>query len=220
MVRTMNINFCGTLIALLFWIAPMVMAQPNHDATLNLTQQLSTFQSFKANFHQITQNEDGMTMQESFGEMAVEKPNRFFFRIERPVKQLIVSDGVQIWIDEPDLNQVLVKSFDEAIATIPVALLIKSPEHIHNHFTVTQLPSETPNTCSFQLTPLQRNDLFDTVILSFESGQLTKMVVSSSLSSTTIWTFSAGVIDFCKTTTCKNLFTFQIPKNADIVQMD
>jgi outer membrane lipoprotein carrier protein len=79
--------------------------------------------SAKATFTQTVTAPDGAKKKPSTGTFEFARPNRFRFDYQKPYPQLIVGDGNQVWLHDPDLQQVTVRAMDKAMGATPAALL-------------------------------------------------------------------------------------------------
>ena len=80
-------------------------------------------QSARTGFEQKVFDRDQRLVQASSGTFAFQRPGRFRWQIRVPYEQLIVGDGTRVWIHDPDLNQVTVRSMGKALGSTPAALL-------------------------------------------------------------------------------------------------
>src|SRR5690554_5175024 len=95
------------LTAFVLSIVPLVAAaQP---AVEKLAAMLGSMQSYQALFIQIVTDQRGARVQETAGYIQAKRPNLFFWETQPPLAQQIVADGQEIWIFDPDLEQVTVK---------------------------------------------------------------------------------------------------------------
>lgn len=88
----------------------------------DLEQVLSTTGRFSADFVQITTDPDGREMDKSSGHVYFSRPDRFRWEYKEPYVQLIVSDGDDVWLYDPDLEQVTVQPLSDQ-ARGPMAVL-------------------------------------------------------------------------------------------------
>lgn len=87
---------------------------------------LDTAKTLRADFTQtVTARNDAHSRrpQESSGVMIFSRPGKFRWQIDKPYSQLLVGDGKQVWIYDPELRQVTVKKMDAALGSTPAALL-------------------------------------------------------------------------------------------------
>jgi len=80
----------------------------------------------RATFTQTVTAPDGR-QKTSSGSFEFSRPGRFRFVYEKPYAQTIVGDGTQVWLYDPDLNQVSSRKMGEALGATPAALLV-SPD--------------------------------------------------------------------------------------------
>lgn len=74
-------------------------------------------------FTQTVTDASGVVSEESRGEFAIERPGRFRWDYRTPFEQIIVADGRELWVYEPDLDQATVRPVDEQTADAPGLLL-------------------------------------------------------------------------------------------------
>jgi outer membrane lipoprotein carrier protein len=80
-------------------------------------------QSARAAFEQRVYDRERRLVQESKGTFSFLRPGRFRWTTALPYEQLIVGDGERVWIHDPDLNQVTVRTMARAFGSTPAALL-------------------------------------------------------------------------------------------------
>ena len=79
--------------------------------------------SIRAQFHQTVVDGQGRKLQEVDGSMQLQRPGKFRWDYNKPFVQQIVGDGEKVWLFDPDLNQVTVRSIGKALGSSPAALL-------------------------------------------------------------------------------------------------
>lgn len=67
--------------------------------------------------------------------MLFSRPGKFRWQYDQPYPQLIVGDGIKLWVYDKELNQVTVKKLDQAVGSSPAALLAGENE-IETAFTL------------------------------------------------------------------------------------
>lgn len=77
----------------------------------------------RAEFSQTVLAKNGRKPAFSSGTMALSRPGKFRWQIEKPYPQLIVGDGEKVWLYDPELKQVTVKKVGAALGGTPAALL-------------------------------------------------------------------------------------------------
>ncbi len=93
-----------------------------------LHQFLNSTRTLKADFSQIVVAKNGRKPQQSSGVVAIARPGKLRWDIQKPYPQLVVGDGEKIWIYDPELKQVTVRKAGQAISGSPAALLAGSNE--------------------------------------------------------------------------------------------
>jgi outer membrane lipoprotein carrier protein len=79
-------------------------------------------------FEQRVFDSDGRQQQVSTGTVKLSAPRQFRWEYLKPSPQLIVADGDQVWIYDPDLEQVTVRSQSSEEQSSPLAVLIDPTE--------------------------------------------------------------------------------------------
>lgn len=180
------------------------------------TDRLQTFyndvKSLRASFGQTVTDANGKLMQRASGTMALQRPGRFRWDYEQPHDQLIVADGNKVWLYDPELEQVTVKSQGEALGDTP-AQLLSSGKPLEQSFRVSELPARDGIEW-VELTPKSKDTGFDRVRLGFDAKSLAKMELVDAFGQTTRLTFT-GVERNPRLDA--NLFKFIPPKGVDVV---
>lgn len=104
-------------------LAPAWAMGQNTDPVADLKAFQAQVRSAQGRFTQTVSSADGGRKKTSFGEFAFQRPNRFRFVYVQPFAQTIVGDGQKVWLHDPDLAQVSVKSMGKAVGETPAALL-------------------------------------------------------------------------------------------------
>ena len=112
------------ILALLFLLPGMALAS-GVDSLHNFLLHSHTIRS---QFNQTVLDRNGKQVQNASGVMQFSRPGKFRWVYEKPYAQLIVGDGVKVWMYDADLNQVTVKKLDQALGSTPAALLAGNNE--------------------------------------------------------------------------------------------
>ena len=107
----------------------------NAGAIDKLQRFLESTKTMRADFAQIVVAKNGKRPQQSSGVMMFSRPGKFRWQIERPYSQLLVGDGMKVWIYDPDLRQVTVKTVGTALGGTPAALLA-GDSNLEKNFTL------------------------------------------------------------------------------------
>ena len=104
------------------FISMFQLVQAQTDSEL-LQQKLAKFNTLNADFAQQVTSPDGQVIQESWGQLTISRPGNFHWQVTKPDEELIVSNGVDMWLYSPFIEQVTIMNFSDAIAGTPFALL-------------------------------------------------------------------------------------------------
>jgi outer membrane lipoprotein carrier protein len=114
-------GLCTVALLVLSWSAQA-------GAIEQLHQFLQSTKTLKAEFAQTVIAKNGRKPQQSSGQVAISRPGKLRWDIQKPYPQLVVGDGEKVWIYDPELKQVTVRKAGQAIGGSPAALLAGSNE--------------------------------------------------------------------------------------------
>jgi len=125
---------------LVFWcvltsFSSFTFAQTDRDV---LQKKLAKFTVIEADFKQQVINPEGQLIQESAGKLIISRPGSFYWEVTQPDEELIVSNGQNIWLYSPFIEQVTIMNFADAIAGTPFVLLSGANARQWENFDVTQ----------------------------------------------------------------------------------
>lgn len=120
-------------------------------------------------FDQQLIDDAGKVSNQGAGEMWIGRPGRFRWEYRRPYQQLIISDGRQIWIYEPDLQQATVRALDQALTETP-AWLLSGERPLRESFTVTLRADISDQLQHYRLTPLRKEGGYASFELVFSTA--------------------------------------------------
>lgn len=189
----------------LFFVVNAVHAEPANDS---LSALLKNMQSFSANFVQ-TITDNGKTLQKSQGQMWLQRPGQFRWQVNSPTKQTIIAHGKRLWIYDPDLEQVTIRSFTKTAGQTPAMLLSDPNISLSQDFNV-----KSTGTDSFTLTPKNKNEMLVHLKLSFTNKMIHKMELEDHLGHITVIQFNHTKIN---PSLAASLFNFVPPKGIDII---
>ena len=173
---------------------------------------LHNLESFKADFSQTLSNERGDILETSSGEVYLQNPGKFRWVYREPYSQLIITDGVTLWLYDQDLEQVTIRDVSKTIDKTPAAI-ISGQENINKYYVSIDL-GEIEGYDWIELTPRDIENQYSSVRLGFNRNELGMMVMFDNLGQITR-------IDFHNPVRNKRfggpLFTFEIPENVDVI---
>jgi len=177
-----------------------------------LTQLLDKSRTISANFSQLTLDGTGTQLQETTGQMAVQRPGLFYWHTDAPAEQVVVSDGKNVTLWDPDLEQATIKKLDQRLTETPALLLSGDVSKISQSFDITS--KEQGEVMDFVLKPKTKDTLFDSLRLSFRRGLVNDMQLIDSVGQRTNILFTAVKANEAIPA---SKFKFDIPKGADVI---
>lgn len=185
------------------------------SATQQLSDLLKPLQSLSGQFTQIIADSDGEILQSSHGEFWVQRPGRLRWQTQAPYEQLLVTNEENLWLYDPDLEQVTVKVANKSLQQTPAAILSGDVESLNESYLITQKGASTGNDQQvFSLKPIQDGALFEQLTLRFMSDGITSMEVLDSLGQIT--TISLDSIT-PNADIEADMFTFSAPPGTDVL---
>ncbi|MDQ7987185.1 outer membrane lipoprotein chaperone LolA [Pseudomonas sp. G34] len=182
-------------------------------AVKRLTELLNQAQTISARFSQLSLDGSGTQLQETSGELALKRPGLFRWHTDEPMEQLLVSDGKQVWLYDPDLEQVTIQSLDQRLTHTPALLLSGDVSQIRENFEITF--KEGGSVVDFILKPKSKDTLFDSLRLSFRNSVLNDMQLIDSIGQRTNILFMNVKMN---QPLDDKQFSFEIPEGADVIQ--
>ena len=119
------------------WAAPV---QASADPVQALRAFVREATTGRAAFTQTVTSPDGQRRRVSSGSLEFQRPGRFRFQYAKPFEQLIVADGVRVWIHDPELSQATSRPLAQALGQTPAAILAGGS--LERDFELSALPAE------------------------------------------------------------------------------
>lgn len=183
------------------------------DGSEKLHTLLKEYNSFSANFEQVTLAENGREAQKTEGQLSMAKPNLFRWESKMPFPQEIVSDGQYLWIYDPDLEQVTQRRADSQQNSAPALILNGQVETLKQHYSI-RLLGDSGSDQIFELLPLGEQSSFSSIRLAFSGGVITELMLEDSLGQRTSIVFSEQQLN---PELDEQLFFFRVPADADLL---
>ncbi len=124
----------------------------------------------------------------SQGTLALKAPRQFRWETKKPYQQLIVADGEKVWIYDPDLEQVSVRSQGTEEAHSPLTVLTDLSQ-LDRDFTTSE-QGEHDGLTWLRLKSKDKEPQFAYCDLGFDGNSLTRMRFEDTLGDTTEIRFS------------------------------
>ena len=171
--------------------------------------QVSTLQG---SFSQQVFSKKNKMIQNSTGQLFLNRPGKFRWVYKTPEPQVIVGDGKNIWIYDEDLEQVTIKPMSRAISSAPIALLTRkqSPDA---QFYVKPMSLKVAGLDWFQLTPRKKSKDFKFVEIGLDANGLRQMIMHDQLGQRTVIQLNAKK----NVPISGNTFFFKVPAGVDVI---
>lgn len=195
-------------------------------AVTHLSALLAPLSAFDARFEQTLISAKGQELQRVSGSLQALRPGYFRWVTEAPLAQTLVADGEQVWIYDPDLEQVTVQPVNEQASNTPALLLSGQVASIAEAYEVSYIErpaggSEAPAESvskrmpDFRLVPKGPDSLFESLTLHFVGETLQAMTLEDSLGQKTLLRFSEVRQNPPLT---PEDFSFAIPDGVDVIR--
>lgn len=184
------------------------------DKPNQLDSFLEGLETFSAAFEQTLLNQHGEELEKSIGVMYIRRPGMFHWAYWEPYVQYLISDGVNLWIYDEDLEQVTIRDISNVIEESPAAILGGDID-IDKHYVVIDIDIEgTDGIDWLDLTPRDVESQYSAIRLGFQAGQLVRMILFDNLGKTTQIKF----LDMKRNNTLNiELFQFTVPAGVDVI---
>jgi outer membrane lipoprotein carrier protein len=206
----MTRKYLAVLALLLTTLVHVDLAQA--DPVARLKAFYASTPVMKAQFKQTIVDKSGHKLQEVTGLMQLQRPGKFRWDYKTPYVQLIVGDGHKVWMYDPDLNQVTVRTLDKILGASPAALLAGNLD-VEKIFVLKDVGRQDDLEW-VQATPKDKDGGFDHVLLGFRGDQLAEMELHDNFSQTTVIEFTT--LERNPKLSAK-AFQFVPPPGADVV---
>jgi len=174
-------------------------------------QFLSQTKTGTADFEQMVYDKGQRVTQQAKGKFVFSRPGKFRWTYEKP-KQLIVGDGVKVWIYDEDLAQVTVRKLGNALSSTPAALLT-GEANVQNLFALTE-QGVVDGIDWLEAKPKQADTGFERIRIGFSGDALAAMELFDQFGTRTSLKFvnmkRNAAID-------TGQFQFTPPKGVDVV---
>lgn len=173
---------------------------------------LTRVTTLRADFRQQVIDSRQQLIEDSTGQVVMQRPGRFRWDYQQPYARVIVSDGTQLWLYEPDLEQVIIRQLDAGIGDTPAALLT-GKQDVLERFNVSK-SWQADGLQWVRLVPKAKDADFAVVRLAFDGQKLVNLELDDRLGQQTQVRFSNIEIN---PQLSESSFRFDIPPGADVI---
>lgn len=206
----MSVKKTLTALALTLVMPATALASEGAD---RLTRILEPLETYEARFEQLILDGSGERLQQANGQMWLSRPGKFRWEVNAPYQQEVISDGSEVYLYDPDLEQVTVQALDQRVTHTPALLLSGSARELTESYEVTRQQQGGNET--FRLVPKSPDTLFEELQMTFRSERLAALQMIDSTGQETVIEFSDvrtnHAID-------ESRFAFQIPEGTDVIR--
>ncbi len=128
-----------------------------------LKHKLQQVKQFSGEFTQQVIDDEGNIIQTANGTLKVSQPNLVNWHTLSPEETLIVSDGDNLWLYDPFVEQATVYTIDASVANTPILLLTSVDDSIWQQYHVQQ-----SNERGYLITPKDDNSRVQSLELTFK----------------------------------------------------
>ena len=187
------------------------MAAVNSDGTTLLMEYLANIQSYTATFKQTVKDEQGKTLDATYGTVKVLKPGRFKWVLNEPTQQIMVADGKRLWIYDIDLEQITVYDQAKQLAQTPALLLSDNPNDLLKRYHVRSLNHAGTR---FRMEPNDHESGLVGFILEFKDKIIQRLEIIDQMAQHTTLEFKDIRIN---QPINLNIFNFKAPHGVDVI---
>lgn len=184
---------------------------PEAEARAALAERLQQIRVFTAEFTQTVYGSRGEILEQSAGRVWLDRPN-FKWKVDDPYPQVLVTEGDELKLYDPDLEQLTVRPLEEALQDTPVSLLTRDAVELTEDFRVIRLGGRSE--ASFVIEPTAEDTLYREIVLHFEGDTLSGLDILDHLGQRTEVRFEpdAGVREIEPGT-----FVLDVPPGTDVI---
>ena len=162
-------------------------AEANESGSAELISLIDAFDQVTGRFAQTILDASLQTLEESSGSLALQRP-QFRWQVETPFAQLIIADGAEMQIYDPDLAQLSLHDIDKNLGPTPLTILLGDTETLATEFIVSRSMNGAMQ--RFVLRPRSQSALFLQVELIFQGRLLERLAIWDSAGQLTRIQFS------------------------------
>lgn len=182
------------------------------QAKQHLDRFFAEVDSFNGSFIQTVYDENGEVVQDSKGDVALQKPGKFRWHYVEPYPQLILADGEYLWLYDPELLQATAKPIDEALGNAPI-MLLTNIRPLEQDFKIAE--ADTRDGLDWvELVPLVQDTEFHRIQIGLNEEGIKRMELHDHFSQKTVIEFADLKMNVSFPT---EHFNFEAPAGVDIV---
>ncbi len=196
---------------------PLKQIQVNDDeATKLLKNFFDSAKQIKTDFKQVSFDAGGKVTQEVEGVLTMSRPNRFRWDYQKPYEQMILADGVKLWVFDKDLDQVTVREQANAINSTPAGILTEGFGAVEKEFD-TSFAGESQGLKWILFTPQNSNSEYGSIRLGFLDEVLKVVQIADKFDQLTYLEFENLKLNIDLD---EAVFSFVPPEGVDVIGIE
>lgn len=189
-------------------------SQIENNALVDLVSKLKKITTFSGTFVQYSVDQKGARIQESKGELKADRSGLFYWHTTEPLEQTVVSNGVEVTVYDPDLDQATIQAVGQQAQTTPAILFSGDTATIGENFIV-EIKNQVAQTVQYALKPKNKESLFERLVVRFEGYNLQELRITDALGQESTMSFIQTQIN---PVFSADTFTINLPKGTDIIR--
>ena len=200
-------------------IDPHQKLSPDLENILSRVEARYAASGFSGTFKQVSTLKAMQVTDHASGKIFVKRPGKMRWVYEQPEKQIIISDGVSLWIYRPDDYQVMVGKAPEFFGKGRGAAFLSDMKHIREQFSIFLEAPDGNGDYVLKLVPMEKNFDLSRIYLTISKNrfEITRIITYNEYEDET--RIDLTDIEFTQHMD-DALFHFNIPEGVDILQLD
>jgi outer membrane lipoprotein carrier protein len=186
----------------------------NETALTQLVEMLSKIKTFSGTFVQYAVDQKGARIQESRGELKADRAGLFYWHTTEPLEQTVVSNGLEVTVYDPDLEQATIQAVGQQAHTTPAILFSGDTASIGESFHV-EIKTQVGQSVQYALKPINTESLFERLVVRFEGDNLQELRITDALGQESTMSFIQTQINLIFPA---NTFEINLPEGTDIIR--
>ena len=178
---------------------------------------LKNIETLSADVVQLILESDGGVLEESEIKMLLKKPDGFYWETLTPFPELIVTNGRTLWNYQPDLEQVVIESWDSSRSELAAQLLSGNIESLDGDYMIRGITAMESEHQEFELTPRAAENVYQLISINFMRDELESIYLNSKNGQQTVWRFENVIRNRA---IADAQFQFVPPVNIEIIEND
>ena len=199
------------LVLLLITICSLPSPAFAQSAEKRLDDALGKLDNLTADFKQTVLDDDKKIVQQSSGNVAIQRPGKFSWIYTTPYEQRIIADGKELWIYDVDLDQVTVKPMATGLASAPIMILMRK-EKLGTEFKISE-GGQRKYLYWVELEPRAKDMEYTNVYIGLEDGVVKAMELRDKFGQSTQIVFENLRLDVVHN---PKTFKFVPPEGVDV----